>query len=356
MASNGKKGGHSSGVGKIFATLGVILAICVALAILIMTGTLGNSVVTSWVGFDRQMSSLDDAKPSGSDLNSVNKGGRNLGPSEADRKSLDWGNLYPSEKDRTGVDFDKSSVKNDTQTDSTNQNMPLEGEKIGQETTNTANGIPNASYAPIDAQTALKKARAIKTATPHTDGYAGRRAQLFDTWQNSTHLCGRGTVRDYVLARDMTDVTSNTKTCKVEAGNLQDPYTDTKVHFLKQNASDVQIDHVVALYDAWASGLYKADQKTRDTYANDPEVLLASKGSANQEKSEGVNLEGRGVPSKYAKKWKAHTDSVWLPSNKSYQCGYMEKRVYLKDKYGLTMSAWEKSETVGLLEKCVAGE
>lgn len=166
----------------------------------------------------------------------------------------------------------------------------------------------------------------------------------------------------------MTDVTMD-KNCKVLTGTLQDPYTGKTIKFQrdtyetvngkqKKTGGDsmaVQIDHVVAVNDAWASGLWKDSRKgDRITYANDPEVLVASEGEANNIKQQGVNLVKDEALNGSSTKWKDATPSIWLPSNKMYQCSYMAKRVYIKDKYKLSMSSWEKAETKSFLTQCVA--
>ena len=64
-------------------------------------------------------------------------------------------------------------------------------------------------------------------------------------------------VREDILARDLTDVAYVTRNgCKVKSGVLNDPYTGKVIHFTRgQNTSAaVQIDHVVALQNAWQSG------------------------------------------------------------------------------------------------------
>lgn len=52
------------------------------------------------------------------------------------------------------------------------------------------------------------------------------------------------------------------------------------------------------------------------------------------------------------KGWTQSTPSIWLPDNHGYQCDYMAKRVHIKHKYNLTMSAWEKDETIAFLTQC----
>ena len=63
-------------------------------------------------------------------------------------------------------------------------------------------------------------------------------------------------VREDVLARDLTDVRYRQHGCKVESGTLADPYTGKTIHFVRgaRTSSAVQIDHVVALENAWRSG------------------------------------------------------------------------------------------------------
>lgn len=229
----------------------------------------------------------------------------------------------------------------------------------------TAKGeLPAGAPSPMGVKEALSTAKAMPTATPHPDGYD--RAGEFGGWANSDRLCGSGSTRDMILKRDMTGVDMDSQ-CRVLSGTLNDPYTGKSIEFRRDvyqkvsgktrkvsgDSTAVQIDHVVALNDAWASGLWKESRKAdRVTYANDPEVLLASQGAANNTKSMGVNLYGKGAPKQLH--WSAGTPSVWLPDNRSYRCEYMAKRVYIKHKYGLSMSSWEKSETVSYLSQCAA--
>lgn len=224
--------------------------------------------------------------------------------------------------------------------------------------------LPAGASSPMSVGEALSAAKAMPTDTPHVKGYD--RAGEFGGWANSDRLCGSGSTRDMILKRDMTGVDMDSQ-CRVLSGTLNDPYTGKSIEFRRDvyqkvsgktrkvsgDSTAVQIDHVVALNDAWASGLWKESRKAdRVTYANDPEVLLASQGAANNTKSMGVNLYGKGAPKQLH--WSAGTPSVWLPDNWSYRCEYMAKRVYIKHKYGLSMSSWEKSETVSYLSQCAA--
>jgi hypothetical protein len=197
----------------------------------------------------------------------------------------------------------------------------------------------SAFKAPMSYATALRYARQESVATPHLAGYS--RDSQFGDWQKSSSLCGYGTARDYVLKRDLTNVVMN-QYCKVQSGDFADPYTGQAMHFTKgeKTSSLVQIDHVVAVQDAWASGLWQSSRAgERVAYYNDPEVLQAADQTSNEAKGAGVD-------------WDASSNPVWLPDNAAWHCDYMAKRAYIKHKYRLTMSQGEKTQTVSLLTQC----
>lgn len=143
-------------------------------------------------------------------------------------------------------------------------------------------------------------------------------------------------IRDDILARDLTHIQfSKQKRCQVESGNLEDPYTGKTIAFQRGQATSslVQIDHVVALHDAWNSGAKNWSVSKRTRFGNDPFNLLAVEGRANQNKSD-----------KHAGKW--------LPSNKAYQCGYVARQIAIKAKYGLSVTAQEKQGMLRTLHYC----
>ena len=90
----------------------------------------------------------------------------------------------------------------------------------------------------------------------------------------TTDVDGNGCdVRDDVLARDLTDITYKyAGSCVVESGTLADPYTAQIIHFVRGRATSakVQIDHVVALENAWQSGAHDWSTAKRHEFGNDP--------------------------------------------------------------------------------------
>lgn len=198
--------------------------------------------------------------------------------------------------------------------------------------------LPAASQPAHDYPTLTQWAETLPTRTPQPKGY--NRANQFGGWKQATPACGDASTRDMILARDLTNVRKNPH-CQVMSGQFTDPYTGKRMHFQRgiNTSSLIQIDHVVALQDAWASGANRWTQARRVAYANDPDVLLASEGKANMEKGAGMN-------------WKNDTNPVWLPANRAYRCAYMGKRVEIKHKYGLSMSQGERKQTVEVLRTC----
>jgi len=141
--------------------------------------------------------------------------------------------------------------------------------------------------------------------------------------------------RNEILERDLTTVIFKvgTKDCKVITGSLLDPYSGKVISF-SSTKSTVDIDHVVALSNAWQTGAAYFDKSKREAIANDPLNLLAVDYSLNRQKGDG-------------------DAATWLPPLKSYRCDYVARQVAVKAKYALWVTAPEKDAIVKILEKCV---
>lgn len=194
----------------------------------------------------------------------------------------------------------------------------------------------------------LDATNTIKTAKARPGGYD--RERYFGGW--ASNGCGSATTRDTILARDLKGAVKNSK-CQVTSGTLSDPYTGRTIQFRRgrNTSSAVQIDHVVALLDAWESGARDWDQAKRVEYANSQDVLLASDGPANMAKGSGLDVNGTSL----YRSQNSGAPDIWMPDNKAYRCDYMAKRATIKSKWGLTMTPREKQQTVSVLSQCVAG-
>lgn len=192
---------------------------------------------------------------------------------------------------------------------------------------------PATALAP-DLATAKKElaSLAVKDRAPKT-GYS--REQFGRAWDDvDGNKCN---TRDDILRRDMTNLRFKVKThaCTVISGTLADPYTGKTIEFKrgKKTSSAVQIDHVVALSNAWQTGAQDLSAEQRRQLANDPENLLAADGPANQQKSDADAAE-------------------WLPSNTAYRCTYVARQVHVKAKYKLWVTADEKKVMERTLDSC----
>ena len=195
----------------------------------------------------------------------------------------------------------------------------------------TALSIPNASAAPSSAEELLNTL-AVKGRAPKT-GYT--RAQFGATWADvNRNGCD---TRNDILKRDLTNLVFRTKThdCVVESGTLIDPYSGLQINFVKgvKSSMEVQIDHVVALSNAWQTGAFKLTLEKRTAFANDPDNLLAVQGRLNSQKGDG-------------------DAATWLPPLKNYRCTYVSKQIAVKAKYGLWVTAPEKAAMKSILAKC----
>lgn len=173
---------------------------------------------------------------------------------------------------------------------------------------------------------------AVKGRAPRT-GYD--RALFGQVWTDvDRNGCD---TRNDVLRRDLSEyvLKSDSHGCLVLSGTLYDPYTDTTISFLRGQGTSakVQIDHVVALSDAWQKGASQLSVDTRTAFANDSLNLLAVDGPNNQRKSDG-------------------DAATWLPPNKSYRCSYAARQVAVKAKFGLWVTIAERDAIARILATC----
>jgi hypothetical protein len=140
--------------------------------------------------------------------------------------------------------------------------------------------------------------------------------------------------RNDILARDLTAVTKDGP-CTVVSGSLADKYTGHTIGFTRgvESSSAVQIDHVVALLDAWQSGAQQLDQQQRVDLANDPINLLAADGPTNSSKG-------------------SSNAASWLPPHKAFRCEYVARQVSVKMTYHLWVTAPERDAMMRVLATC----
>ena len=169
----------------------------------------------------------------------------------------------------------------------------------------------------------------VKGRAPKT-GYA--RDQFGENWKDiDRNGCDQ---RNDVLARDLHNAEAP-KGCKVLSGVLDDPYTGTTINFVRGQDTSVlvQIDHVVALADAWQKGAQQLSTERREQFANDPLNLLAVDGPANQQKGAG-------------------DAATWLPANKAFRCQYVSIQIQVKAEYQLWVTPAEHDAMDRELGRC----
>jgi hypothetical protein len=197
-------------------------------------------------------------------------------------------------------------------------------------------GAPAASANPAKwlttARQELKKL-AVKAPASMT-GYS--RKQFGKAWADvDDNGCD---TRDDILTRDLKSLVFRkipACTKAVIRGVLEDPYTGQTIHFVrgKDTSGAVQIDHVVALGDAWRTGAAKWSPAQRLAYANDPVVLLAVDGPANDAKGDSDAAD-------------------WLPTRSAFKCRYVARQIAIKTKYVLWVTPAERAAMAARLASC----
>ncbi len=189
---------------------------------------------------------------------------------------------------------------------------------------------PPAAHAPSDGPARrLLAALAVKGRAPRS-GYT--REQFGRAWADvDRNGCD---TRDDILRRDLRDpiFKPGPRACVVLSGLLTDPYTGAEIAF-EHGVTGVDIDHVVALGDAWVKGAAYWPPERRLALANDPLNLLAVAASENRSKGDG-------------------DAATWLPPSTAYHCNYVARQISVKTKYALWLTAAEHDAMDSILATC----
>lgn len=209
-------------------------------------------------------------------------------------------------------------------------------ESSAEEPTEVEPEAPQAPSVDVAAVRELLATLPIKGRAPKT-GYD--RKEFGQRWSDDVNVefghngCD---TRNDILNRDLTNVTYKPKTrdCVVLSGTLQDPYSAKEIEFQRgPESAKVQIDHVVALADAWVKGAQQLSEEERRNFANDPRNLLAVDGRLNQQKGAG-------------------DAATWLPPAKSFRCEYVSRQVEVKAAYRLWVTQAEYEAIDRVLNSC----
>ena len=165
-----------------------------------------------------------------------------------------------------------------------------------------------------------------------------KRYQFGKAWSDDVDVeFGRNgcNTRDDILRRDLTNLVVRRGTCYAQSGTLVDPYSGVTIDFVRspETSKAIEIDHVVALADAWYKGARSWDPQRRLDFANDPRNLLAVSPKANFDK--------------------AFRDAAsWLPPNEAFRCDFVARQIEVKAAYGLWLSAKERKAMESVLARC----
>lgn len=173
---------------------------------------------------------------------------------------------------------------------------------------------------------------AVKGRAPRT-GYS--REQFGRSWRDlDRNGCDQ---RNDVLRRDLRDITlkAGTRGCLVLRGTLRSPYSGEVVDFVRGTTTSrtVQIDHVVALSDAWQKGAQQWSAERREQFANDVLELRATDMHTNASKGSG-------------------DAATWLPPRTASRCDYVARQVAVKRAYGLWVTPAERDAMRRVLARC----
>ncbi|MDI3385047.1 HNH endonuclease family protein [Streptomyces sp. B-S-A8] len=188
----------------------------------------------------------------------------------------------------------------------------------GGDSAGTLPGVPSVDRA-------RQQLAGLKVA-PH-GSMTGYSRDRFPHWSAQGENCD---TRETVLERDGTDVRRNEE-CRAVSGTWQSAYDDEKI----TDSSDLDIDHMVPLANAWRSGADEWTQTRREEFANDlthPQLIAVSASSNRSKGDQGPD--------------------EWQPPDRTYWCVYGRAWVSVKSTYELTVTEAEERELDAMLDTC----
>ena len=192
-------------------------------------------------------------------------------------------------------------------------------------TTHTTTGSTS-SGSTFSGSAGTAKAQLDKLTVAKAGSMKGYSREKFPHWRSTGSNCD---VRDSVLKRDGTKV--KLSGCNVVAGTWKSIYDGKTL----TSPTQVDIDHLVPLANAWRSGAAAWTTAQREDFANDLDdpQLIAVSASSNRSKGD-------------------QDPSTWKPADSSSWCEYAEDWIAVKTHWKLTVTTTEKSALDDMLGKC----
>lgn len=158
------------------------------------------------------------------------------------------------------------------------------------------------------------------------------RELYFGSWTDEDGDCQN--TRAEVLIQESLSVLGfrSSSNCVVDNGEWLDPYTNNLYYF----ASELDVDHVVPLYNAWQSGAYLWNDFKREEFANDmifEDHLIAVDKHQNRQKG-------------------AKDPSEWMPANSDFHCEYVAIWIEIKYLWELTITSSEYKFLDTVISSC----
>ncbi|GAB1511363.1 HNH endonuclease family protein [Actinophytocola sp. KF-1] len=187
---------------------------------------------------------------------------------------------------------------------------------------------PNAAAFPPDVPSKSQVQSELNALRVASEGsMSGYSRDLFPHWHTVSGTCN---TRETVLKRDGSNVSTGSD-CYPTSGSWYSYYDGVT----RYSASQISIDHIVPLAEAWRSGASGWTTSRREAFANDvtgPQLIAVT--------TEINSSKGDSDP------------SAWKPPRTSSYCGYAKFWIHTKYRWGLSLQSAEKSAVQSMLNTC----